>query len=85
VIDLDFDGVELVELSASSAQFDLDVNGFAERTGWIAPDDGFLAFDRNGNGIIDDNSELFGDAAGHTHGFLHLAELDSNVLISAQN
>jgi hypothetical protein len=36
VLDLDGDGIELVSLDASAAYFDLDVNGFAERTGWVA-------------------------------------------------
>lgn len=56
----------------------MDVNGFAEHTGWVAPDDGLLAFDRNGNGRIDDNTELFGDGSGHADGFAHLSELDTN-------
>ena len=41
--------------------FDLDKNGFAEKTAWIGTEDGFLALDRNGNGIIDNGGELFGD------------------------
>jgi Ca2+-binding RTX toxin-like protein len=77
-VDLDGDGVELISLDASHAQFDLDVDGFAERTGWARGDDGLLAFDRNGNGVIDDNLELFGTGAGHANGFEYLAELDSD-------
>lgn len=41
--------------------FDLDKNGFAEKTAWTKNNDGFLAIDINGNGIIDDGGELFGD------------------------
>ena len=55
---------------------DLDADGFAQRTGWVKPDDALLAIDRNGNGRIDDITELFGD--GDTDGFTELRELDSN-------
>jgi len=49
VIDLDGDGIELKSLQDSNVRFDLDGDGFAERTGWVGPDDGLLAVDSNGN------------------------------------
>ena len=64
--------------------FDLDNNGFAEKTAWIDNGKGFLAYDRNGNGVIDNGSELFGDnvimsnGEKSAHGFEALADLDSN-------
>ena len=64
--------------------FDLDNNGFAEKTAWVSADKGFLAYDRNGNGIIDNGSELFGDSVimsngqKSAHGFEALADFDSN-------
>lgn len=64
--------------------FDLDNNGFAEKTAWIDSNRGFLAYDRNENDIIDNGSELFGDSVimsngqKSTHGFEALADLDSN-------
>ncbi|MBF0561228.1 MAG: hypothetical protein HQL37_04230 [Alphaproteobacteria bacterium] len=76
VLDLDGDGVELRSLANSTAFFDLNVDGMAERTGWVSADDGLLALDRNGNGRIDNNSELFG--SGTTDGFVFLQALDSN-------
>jgi Haemolysin-type calcium binding protein related domain/RTX calcium-binding nonapeptide repeat (4 copies) len=79
VIDLNGNGIELTALQGSTTYFDLDVDGFAQRTGWVAPTDGLLALDRNGNGRIDDNSELFGNATGATDGFQALAELDTNA------
>lgn len=55
-----------LELGQSKARFDLDADGVAEQTGWIRGGQrAFLALDHNGNGRIDDGSELFGD---HTRG-----------------
>ncbi|AWW75330.1 hypothetical protein CD351_12915 [Erythrobacter sp. KY5] len=58
VLDLDGDGLELVDYDASTVYFDMDLDGIADRTGWVAADDALLALDRNGNGIIDDSSEI---------------------------
>ena len=76
VLDLDGDGVELTGLTSSQTYFDLDGDGFAEKTGWVGGGDGLLALDRNGNGDIDDITELFGNAI--TDGFTELALLDSD-------
>ena len=78
VLDLDGDGIELTSVNGATAFFDVNVDGFAEATGWVAADDGLLAYDINGNGIIDDGTELYGDQTGHAHGFQALAQLDSN-------
>lgn len=44
--------------------FDIDADGTPEKIAWTHADsdNAFLAMDRNGNGRIDDGSELFGDA-----------------------
>ena len=76
VLDLDGDGAELVALADSQAWFDLDSDGFAQHTGWVAPDDALLALDRNGNGRIDNIGEVFGN--GTTDSFTELRALDSN-------
>lgn len=60
VLDLDGDGIDLVGQSSVSPRFDLDGDGFSEKAGWVGSGDGLLALDRNGNGVIDDVSELFG-------------------------
>ncbi|SCW87365.1 hypothetical protein SAMN02927900_05924, partial [Rhizobium mongolense subsp. loessense] len=76
VLDLDGDGIELTNIEGSNVYFDLDADGFAERTGWITGGDGTLAYDANGNGRIDDINELFGNAT--TDGFTLLRPFDSN-------
>lgn len=58
VLDLDGDGLELVDLEQSTVDFDMDRDGVKDRTGWVSADDGMLVLDRNGNGIIDDSSEI---------------------------
>ena len=76
VLDLDGDGLEFTGLATSETYFDLDGDGFAERTAWLRPDDGFLALDQNGDGAIADISELFG--APGVSGFAELSALDSD-------
>ena len=62
VLDLDGDGIETVAAGGfKGAMFDHDKSGIQTATGWVKPDDGFLVVDRNGDGIINDGSELFGD------------------------
>lgn len=58
VIDLDFDGIELVSPSDSRVRIDVDGDGFRDPLGWVAPDDALLALDKNGSGSIDDVSEI---------------------------
>jgi hypothetical protein len=77
VIDLDGNGIHTVSLADSSGKFDLLGNGAAIKSGWISGGDGFLAVDKNGNGKIDDMSELFGGTAKGA-GFASLAAYDSN-------
>lgn len=60
VLDLDGDGVDIIQLWDASIHFDFDGDGFREKTTWLGRDDGFLVFDRNRNGSIEDSSELFG-------------------------
>jgi hypothetical protein len=80
VIDLDNDGIELAALgnaiTGSQVHFDFGNDGFAERTGWVMPDDGILVHDKNGNGLVDNAGELFGSVS--VDGFDVLAVLDSN-------
>ena len=58
ILDLDGDGIEMVDADTSNVRFDMNKDGIADRTGWVGADDGLLVLDRNGNGIIDDAGEL---------------------------
>lgn len=49
-IDLDGDGIEV--LSGAPVLFDMDNDGYLEKTAWIAKDDGFLAIDLSAAGTI---------------------------------
>ncbi|SDG43841.1 Ca2+-binding protein, RTX toxin-related [Onishia taeanensis] len=83
VIDLDGDGLETLSRE-DGVHFDHDGNGLAEKSGWVAADDGLLVRDLNDNGQIDGGQELFGDqtllsdGSRAANGFEALAELDSN-------
>jgi RTX calcium-binding nonapeptide repeat (4 copies) len=76
VLDLNGDGVHLTPLSGAAPMFDMQHTGFGIPTGWVQGDDALLVRDRNGNGQIDDVSELFGNA--EQPGFAALAAYDSN-------
>lgn len=54
--------------------FDLDADGSEDHISQLNAGSGFLALDKNGNGSIDDGSELFGTKTGN--GFKELAEYD---------
>ncbi len=58
ILDLDGDGVELVDPAASSIIIDANEDGVLDQLGWAGPDDGFLAFDRDGSGTINSLSEI---------------------------
>ncbi|MBD5096364.1 MAG: hypothetical protein HDT40_05020 [Lachnospiraceae bacterium] len=83
IIDLGEPGIKLCTME-NGVNFDLDNNGYAEKTAWTGTEDGFLALDRDGNGKIENGGELFGDRVtlkdGTTSasGFEALGELDTN-------
>ena len=72
---INFDGKGAV-LSQTRFTFDLDSNGTEEQLASLKSGSGFLALDRNGDGIISDGSELFGPSSGK--GFAELAKFDED-------
>lgn len=72
---INFDGTA-AELTGKKYAFDLDADGETEQISFVGSTSGFLALDKNGNGIIDDGSELFGTISGN--GFADLAAYDED-------
>ncbi len=62
IFDLGRDGIHLTSAS-DGVLFDINADGRLELVAWTQPgsDDAWLAYDRNGNGRIDDGSELLGN------------------------
>jgi Ca2+-binding RTX toxin-like protein len=75
VFDLTGGGINLTAVSAAAPMFDANHTGFAVHTGWFQNSNGILVVDKNGNGQIDDISEIVGGKSG---GFAELAVADTN-------
>lgn len=73
VINLD---TELAELSDQTFYFDIDGDGELDQVSQLGTGSGYLALDKNGDGTINDGSELFGTASGN--GFADLAKYDQD-------
>lgn len=72
---INFDG-QGVSLSQTRFEFDLDSDGTNEQIASLRPGSGYLALDRNGDGSINNGSELFGPSSGR--GFAELAAYDED-------
>jgi len=77
---LDLNGNGGIDLTGvdRGAFFDINGDGQADRTSFVAGGDAVLALDVNGNGRIDSALELFGDAGGFSDGFGALSAHDLN-------
>jgi hypothetical protein len=64
------------ELTDATFSFDLEGDGHQEELHSLAGGSAFLALDRNGDGIVNDGTELFGPQTGH--GFSELAAYDDD-------
>ncbi|OGV49595.1 MAG: hypothetical protein A2X49_06450 [Lentisphaerae bacterium GWF2_52_8] len=73
VINLDGSGASL---SGSKFAFDIDSDGQAEQISNLSSGNAYLALDKNGDGQINNGSELFGPNSGS--GFAELAQYDGD-------
>lgn len=73
VINLDTD---VAELSDQNFYFDIDADGEPDEIAGLSGKSGYLALDKNEDGVINDGSELFGTASGN--GFADLAKYDED-------
>ena len=72
---LNLDGL-VADFTSGKFSFDLEGDGKQEELPQLAAGSAFLAMDRNGNGQIDNGTELFGVQSGN--GFADLATLDQD-------
>ena len=88
VIDLGNNGINLGEAGVG-VYFDVNADGVRDHVQWVrrGGDEGFLALDRTGNGLVDDGAELFGvgtplilEGRNAPNGFVGLAQYDSRQL-----
>lgn len=73
VINLDGD---VADISDQTFYFDIDGDGVLDEVNQLGSRSGFLALDKNGDGVINDGTELFGTASGN--GFKDLARYDDD-------
>jgi hypothetical protein len=72
---INFDG-KAAELTQTKFNFDIDSDGRADQISFVGSGSGFLALDKNGDGSINNGSELFGTQSGN--GFSDLATYDQD-------
>jgi hypothetical protein len=83
VLDLNGDGIQTVNIT-DGVKFDINNDGKADQTAWVARGDGLLVRDINKDGQINNGSELFGSATslgnGKTaaDGYVAMRALDTN-------
>lgn len=69
-------GADTVKISNVQKKFDLNLDGKSDTFNFLGKGSGFLAIDKNGDGKINDGSELFGPTKGN--GFNELRAYDSD-------
>ena len=88
VVDLGNNGINLGPAGVG-VYFDVNADGVRDHVQWVqrGGDEGFLALDRSGNGVIDDGAELFGvgtplllEGRNAPNGFVGLAQYDARQL-----
>jgi hypothetical protein len=92
ILDLNYDSVHTLGTDAG-VQYDITGSGLQTSVGWSSPEDGFLVRDINNDGLINDGTEMFGEATVLVNGeraqdgFEALSDLDTNQdgLIDSQD
>ncbi|ABB44047.1 conserved hypothetical protein [Sulfurimonas denitrificans DSM 1251] len=77
---LNFNG-DMVTMSKIKHNFDLNLDGKSDEFSFVAKGSGFLAQDKNGDGKINDGSELFGPTLGNGFEELSAYDEDNNMWI----
>jgi hypothetical protein len=72
---INFDG-RGIAFGEDMIELDINLDGTIDQFKNLAAGSGFLVFDKNGNGVVDDGSELFGPETGR--GFDELAAYDTD-------
>ena len=78
-------GGTAASLMSEKFLFDLTMDGNMDSLSVLAEGSGFLAIDRNGDGIINDGSELFGPSTGCGFSELRKYDTDGNGWIDAND
>jgi hypothetical protein len=68
----------ITELSDQTFIFDIDGDGIMDNIAMLSSKSGYLAWDKNGDGIVNDGSELFGTVSGNGFADLLTHDLDGN-------
>lgn len=71
-------GTGSTELTNRSFSFDIDADGEMDNIAMLGQACGFLALDKNGDGVINDGSELFGTKSGDGFADLSVYDMDGN-------
>ncbi len=71
-------GGAAASLTQTKFQFDLDVDGKLDEISFAGAGSGFLALDKDADGVIDDGSELFGPQSGNGFNDLRAYDGDGN-------
>jgi hypothetical protein len=80
ILDLDGNGVKTLTANQARVKFDWNEDSFADVSSWIAVTEGFLFFDRDGNGALTNAAEMnfLTDVAGSTNALEGLKAHDTN-------
>lgn len=71
-------GGQAAELTQTKFTFDIDSDGRDDQISFVSGNSGFLALDKNNDGVVNNGSELFGAQSGNGFSELAAYDLDGN-------